>query len=213
MWLAIMISRHGLGSGVWLLLAAPHLADLPRLVVGMLELYRTGVMPAAGAITFLAYVVAAVMALVALGLTVQRVGRPLDRTLIWPLFIGPLPAEALLVVPWMLPDGPTRYDLADLLSPGTPVHLAFVAAFVVIVALVQWRRTEPRSAQAEASTPAKGDGESPTLLSALALAAIAVVPSFLAACWNVPVLIGGRWIAVLVAVALPITGLLRREPG
>src|SRR5262249_51565600 len=84
LWLATMISRHGLGSGIWLLLLASQLVGLPRLVVMILELLRNGVMPTAVPITLLAAAVAAVALLVVLGLALKRLGRPLDRTLVWP---------------------------------------------------------------------------------------------------------------------------------
>jgi hypothetical protein len=53
----------------------------------------------------------------------------------------------------------------------------------------------------------------PILVTALALAALAVVPSLLATSLNVRIPIDGRSIAVLVAVALPIADMLRRQPG
>jgi preprotein translocase subunit SecY len=161
MWLATMISRYGLGSGIWLLLVAPHLVNLPLLVLTTLEFLRTGVIPAAFPIALLVCTVAAVAALVALGLTLKRVGRPLDRTLIWPFYIASLPAGALVAFPWMLPDGSMRNGLADLLSPGAPVYLAAVAAIVIAVSLAQWRRTEPQSALAETSAPTESSGASP----------------------------------------------------
>jgi preprotein translocase subunit SecY len=213
MWLATMVSRYGLGSGIWLLLLASQLVGLPLLAVVTMELVRTGVMPLAVPVGALGCILVAVAALVALALTLKRMGRPLDRTLIWPFFIAPLPAGALSIAPWMLPDGPMRDGLADLLSPGAPIYLAAVAAIVIAVSLAQWRRTEPQSALAESSAPAAGEGALPILLTALALAAIAVVPALLATRLNVPILIDGRWIAVLVAVALPIAGVLRGEPG
>jgi preprotein translocase subunit SecY len=213
MWLATMISQYGLGSGIWLLLLATQLADPPLLVLTTLEFLRTGVIPAAFPVALLVCTVAAVAALVALGLTLQRMGRPLDRTLIWPFYIASFPAGALIALPWILPDGPMWDGLVDLLSPGAPFYLAAVAAIVIAVSLAQWRRTEPQSALAETSAPAESSGASPILVTALALAALAVVPSLLATSLNVRIPIDGRWIAVLVAVALPIADMLRREPG
>jgi hypothetical protein len=49
------------------------------------------------------------------------------------------------------------------------------------------------------------------LLTALALAALAVGPALLSTGLGLRLPLDGRWIAMLVVVALPIAGLLRRE--
>ena len=220
MWLATVISRHGLGSGVWLLFLAPHLAGLPQLAIAILEILRTGAMSAAVPVAVLAYTVAAVAILVALGLALKRLGKPLDRTLIWPLLMSMTFVSALLAVPWFVVDAApwllptsaeTRHRILSLFSPGTPLGLVLLAGTIVAVSLTQWRRVETQRALAEPpSQPAEAAGSSPILLTALTLAAIVVVPSLLTAYLNAPILVDGRWLAVLVAVALPIAGMLRR---
>jgi preprotein translocase subunit SecY len=212
MWLATMISRYGLGSGIWVMLLAPQLDGLHRLVLAMLELVRTAVIPVAVPLVLLACVVVAVAALAALGLTLKRLGRPLDRVLIWPFYLAGLPASILIIAPLALPDGPLRDGLA-VLSPEKPLYLAAVAAIVIAVFLAQWRRTEPQRASAEPSTPPASNEASPVLLTALALAALAVVPALLSTSFDLRISLNGRWIAMLVVVALPIVGLLRREPA
>jgi SecY translocase len=212
MWLATVISRHGLGSGVWLLLLAPHLAGLPPLIIAILETLRTGAMSAAVPVAVLAYALAAVAVLVALGLTLERLGRPLDRTLIWPPVIAFVPAGVLNSASWLLPAGSLRDGLAALQNPEAPIHLAAVAAIVVAVSLAQWRRAEPQRALAGSSPPFEAAGTSPRLLTALALAAIAVVPWILTS-RDVPILVDSLVLTALVAVALPIVAMLRRGPA
>jgi preprotein translocase subunit SecY len=223
MWLATLISRHGLGSGIWLLLLTPYVADLPRMVIVMLEILRTGGTSAAVPVAVLACTVAAVVVLVALGLTLKRLGMRLDRTLIWPLWMSTTFVSVLLVVPWFAVDAApwllptsaeTRHRLLSLFSPGTLLYSALLAGTVVAVSLTQWRRVGmQRAPTGPSSQPVEVAGASPILLTALALAAIAVVPPLLTAYVNAPILIDGRWIAVLVAVALPVVNILRRQPG
>jgi SecY len=220
MWLATVISRHGLGSGVWLLLLAPHLAGLPLFTVQILETIRTGVMSTTVPVALLAYTIGAVAILVGLGLTLKRMGMPLDRTLIWPLLMSMALVSALLAVAWAVVDAApwlsptsaeTRHRILSLFAPGTPLGLALLAVTVVAVSLTQWRRVETQRTLAQPpSQPAEAAGSAPILLTALTLAAIVVVPSLLTAYLKAPILIDSRWLAVLVAVALPIAGMLRR---
>jgi preprotein translocase subunit SecY len=211
MWLAAVVSQHGLGSGIWLLLLVPHIAGLPVLAVKVIELFRVGVMPVAVLVAALAYICAAVAILVALAPTLTRQGMPLDRTLIWPLFIASLPTALLSVAPWLLSDGPPRNGLAALLAPGAPAHLAILAAVVVAVSMGQWQRAAPQRAVAEASPPAEAASASPIRLTALALAAIAVAPWVLTSRLDLPFLIDGPSLAAVVVVAMPVASMIRRR--
>jgi preprotein translocase subunit SecY len=208
-WLASLISRYGLGSGVWVLFLAPQIADLPVFAVGVLELVREGVVSIGGLIAVLAGIFIAVAALIAVArpLILSRV--PLDRALIWPLLIAAVPAGMLALVPQLLPDGSTRDTVASLLKPGAPVFLAVLAVLVIAVALAQWRAAAVPTV-AELSEPVEPGGASPRLLTALLLAAVAVVPQVLTTRFGMPILIDGRLIVVIVSVALAAQVLGRR---
>src|SRR5262245_44584930 len=76
-WLAALISRHGVGSGVWILLLAPYLAGLPGLALSVYQAVHSGLMSEASLATVLAYVLVALATIAALARTLGRVGMPL----------------------------------------------------------------------------------------------------------------------------------------
>lgn len=47
-WLATLISRNGLGSGIWVLLLVPHLASLPGSALPLFEEVYAGFQPGTG---------------------------------------------------------------------------------------------------------------------------------------------------------------------
>ena len=202
-WLAALISRHGLGSGVWILLLSPYLAGLPGLALPVYEAVHSGIMSVAGLVAVLAYVLIALATVAALARTLARSGMPLDRTLIWPLYIATIPAGMLWLAPWFFPGGPMRDTAAALLNRGTPLYLVALAVIVIVTSLAQWERVEPRPAGAEPSSPrVEGVGASLIVLTVLTLAAVTVVPEFLATQLGLPMLIDGRLMTAIVAVAL-----------
>jgi len=208
-WLAALISRHGVGSGLWILLLAPYLAGLPATVLRYVEFVRLGVLSENGVVSILAYVLIAVASVTALGLVLARRGMPLERTLIWPLYIGAILANFLLVVPWLLPAGPLRDTTLAFLSPGGRLHIAALAVVIIAVSLAQSRRAEPRSAAGGSSaTPVDPAAAAPVVLTALALAAVAVVPHLLAAQLNVPIPVDGIGITAAVGITLGAKSLL-----
>jgi len=210
-WLAALISRHGVGSGVWILLLTPYLAGLPDLALSVYEAVHSGIMSEAGLATVLAYVLISLATIAALARRLARSGLPLDRTLIWPLYIAVIPAGALVLAPWLFPAGPMRDTAAALLNRGAPLYLVALAVIVIITSLAQWQRVEPRPAVTEPSTPRlDGVGASLIILTALTLAAITVVPEFLTTQLGLPMLIDGRLMTATVAVALAMQDLARR---
>src|SRR5215470_9392262 len=212
-WLAALISRHGVGSGFWILLLAPYLASLPGLALSVYEDVHSGILSEATLVAVLAYVLIALAIVAALARTLARSGMPLDRTLIWPLYIAVIPGWALVIVPWFFPDGPMRDVAAVLLNRGAPVYLAALAVIVIVTSLAQWQRVVPRPAVAEPSSPrvVEGVGTSLTVLTVLTLAAITVVPVFLSTQLGLPMLIDGRLMTAIVAVALATQDMPRRE--
>ena len=210
-WLAALISRHGVGSGFWILLLAPYLASLPGLALSVYEAVHSGNMSEAALVAVLAYVLIALATVAALARTLARSGMPLDRTLIWPLYIAVIPGWALVIVPWFFPDGPMRDTAAVLLNRGAPVYLAALAVIVIVTSLAQWQRVQPGPARAEPSSPrVEGVGASIIVLTVLTLAAITVVPVFLSTQLGLPMLIEGRFMTAIVAVALAMQDIPRR---
>ena len=194
-WLAAMISRYGLGSGVWVLLLAPYLADPGGVALPVYEAMRSGALTDTGLYATLAYLLIAVAAVAAVGRTLAGAGLPLDRTLIWPLFIAAFAAGALTAAPWLVPVGPARDAAAALLHPGAPLHLAVLTVITIVISLAQWRRLLVRPAMEEASAL-------PIHITALILAAVAVVPVLLTTRLGLPVMIHAYLLAATVAVAL-----------
>jgi preprotein translocase subunit SecY len=210
-WLAALISRHGVGSGVFILLLAPYLSGIPSLALSVNEAVHSGIMSEADRVAALAYVLIALASVAALARTLARSGMPLDRTLIWPLYIATIPADALLLAPWLVPDGPMRDTAAALLNRGTPLYFAALAVIVIVTSLAQWQRVEPRSAVAEPPSPqvVEGVGASLIVFTVLTLATITVVPEFLTTQLGLPMLIDARIMTAIVAVALAMQDLPR----
>ena len=210
-WLAALISRQGVGSGIWILLLSPYLAGLPGLALYVYEAVQSGSMSVAGLVAGLTYVLIALAMVAALGRRLTRSAIPLDRALIWPLFIATLPAGVLAIAPWFFPTGPIRDTAEALLNRGTPGYLTALAVIVSLTSLAQWRRLEPGPAVAEPSRPpAAGVGAPLVVLTALILVAITVVPEFLTTQLGLPMLIDGRLLTTIVAVTLAMQDLLRR---
>jgi hypothetical protein len=145
-------------------------------------------------------------------MTLARSEMPLDRTLVWPLFIAAIPMSGLLLVPSLFPAGPSRDAAAAALNRGAPLHLAALAVVVFVIVLAQWQRAKPRPSLADTPVPAGKGAASPIVLTALILAAITVLPEILAIGLGLPMPIDGRMLTTIVAVSLAIKATLRRGP-
>jgi preprotein translocase subunit SecY len=209
-WLAALISRNGLGSGLWILLLASHLAGLPGWALQVFDAVQAGFLPEISLVATVACILIALVSITVLARTLDGMGMPLDRALIWPLYIAAWMAGTLTMVPLLVPSGAMRDMAAALLNRGAPLYLAALAVFVFVISLAQWRRAKAHLTAADPSSPA-GDasGELPIILTALILAIVTVAPEILATYFSVPVLIDARLITVMVLVALPIQDLLR----
>jgi hypothetical protein len=176
------------------------------------EALKSGALSQAELVAALAYAVIALATLSALAQVLAGSRVPLDRMLIWPLFIATYPAGLLRLVPWLFPDGSMRDTAVTLLNEGAPLYLAGVAVIVIVIFLAQWRRARVRPTTAEAfPPPVDAVGVQPITLTALTLAAITVVPELLATHFRVPMLIDGRLITTIVAVVLATQGLMQRR--
>jgi preprotein translocase subunit SecY len=211
-WLAAAISRYGLGSGVWILLLVPSLGGLPKTALLLFNAVQAGIMSGASVAVAAAVILIALAIIVMLALAVNGTGMPLDRTLIWPLYIAVWMAGALGSISSLLPAGEMGDKAVDLLHRGAPLYLAVLAVLVIVVSLWQWRRSAARLPAAEPSAlPKDAGGASPILITALILATLAVLPEILTGYFGVPVVMHLRLLVVLVVVALPILDWLRRR--
>jgi preprotein translocase subunit SecY len=216
-WLAALISRYGVGSGLWVVAITPWLASLPASVGELAEFARRGVLSQTSFVSILTYVFVTVVSAAALGLVLARRGMPLERVLIWPLYIGAFLANFILAVPLLLPAGPLQDTAAALLGLMSPLYLAALAAVTIAVSLAQSQRAEPNPPR---ETPAAGESSAtpvdaaaaapiaPVVLTALALAAVAVGPHLLVARFDVPIWISGAQMIVAVGIILGMKSLL-----
>jgi hypothetical protein len=155
----------------------------------------------------------------ALGLALARRGMPLERVLIWPLYIGAFPMSFLALVPVLLVNSPLEEAASALFRSGGPLYLTVLAAVVVAASLAQSRRVEPFLSKPlldvfgsadSAANGASGRPAVPVVLTALALAAVAVVPHLLEAWLDVsmPPMITGISITAAVGIILGMKSLL-----
>lgn len=208
-WLATMITRHGLGSGLWILLLVPFLASLPRLAVSIYDAVQTGTLSRASVAATLVILLMMLAAVVALARALATARMPLERTLIWPLFMAPVVISFLALIAWVLPADPMRD------GGGSTLYLAALLCIVIAVSLAQWMRVAGRAGPDGTPVRNTGAGDLALMtLTALTLAAITIMPDLVAAQFDVPPLIDGRTLIVAVAAALGMQSLVlpAREP-
>jgi preprotein translocase subunit SecY len=124
------------------------------------------------------------------------------------LYIGPILTIFVWGVPWLLPAGALHDTTLALLSPGAPLYIAALAVVIIVVSLAQARRAAPWSAAGGSSATSVDAAAAPVVLTALALAAIAVVPYLLKARLNVPIPIDGTIITAAVGITLGVKSVL-----
>jgi preprotein translocase subunit SecY len=205
-WLAELISRHGLGNGIWLLLVTPYLAELPGLVWAAAAMLQERTMSAGGLLAPAAFALAAIAVIVWLGRALSEGGMALDRLLILPVLLAAFAASLLTVLLGMLPPGLLQQRGLALLRLGGAPYIAALAVLTFLIALAQWPRARLPSATAG---PAASWLVIPT---ALVLAALMAVPEIIAVRLSQPMLIDGRWLTIIVVIALGALDLLR-PPG
>jgi hypothetical protein len=216
-WLATLISRYGLGSGIWILLLAPFLASAPNTawyVYRWHEFYgvQAGVHSGESIIATALYILAALATVVAFARALSGLGMPLERTLIWPLFMANwmlslLKAIALVGIPDLMNVG-----TIPLLEAESPVWPAVLAVVVIMLSLAQWQRLKARpAAAAPSSPPVPAMDLMPVALTAAALVGISVLPGIITAYFKMPLQIDPLLLTTLVIVALPILDLLQRR--
>lgn len=216
-WLATFISANGLGSGIWVLLLVPHLASLPGSALPIFkEVYAkevyAGIQPGTSIVVTLAYIIIALAAVMVLARVLTGLRVPLERALIWPLYMatwimGALAAIALAVQSNLMGDAVFPFLTQGIL----PYTVASAVIVIAIISLAQWRqRLRPRpAAVAPSSPPIEAVEAMPIALTALILATLIVAPWIITAYFGIPRRIDGVSIVAMVVIALPIPDLLR----
>jgi preprotein translocase subunit SecY len=202
-WLAGLISREGLGNGLWILFLAPHLGSLPSLASSLFDAVRSGSMAASVAVVAVLSVAVAVAVIALLARPIGAAGLSLDRALLWPLFIAGWLGSFVLSMPLLFPDTLANWE--------EPFDLVALAAIALLISLAQWHRLSSRNG-ADHPSPENAD-EVPMALTALAMAGLAVMPGILTSHIGAPAPMDGRMIIAMVVVVLPIQALLQERRG
>lgn len=133
--LARVITRDGLGSGLWLIFLAPALAELPVYMGALFALYEKHEYPLLGIIfswAFMAVAIAAVVSLLLAGRRSAMVG----AACIWPMLIAYAAlAWVLVAIGLIVSGGDIEAVTASLAAPSMIHHLALVAVVGLAVAL------------------------------------------------------------------------------
>lgn len=238
-WLGGQITRRGLGPGIWVLMAAGIVTELPAALAGLYELARTGAIAASVIGVLKAIAVGVVALVVAVELAERRVpllsrlpgaAAPppltftIDHATVAPAYL----ASSLLLMPVTLAQffganaGPDDWlvRLVTNLGRGQALYLALYAVLIVALTfLITAVRVRPDDmatglvhAQADIAgvPPARAEryldriATWATVLCALYLTALGLLPELLITHFAVPVYLGGTSVLIVVLVALHI---------
>jgi hypothetical protein len=191
-WLARQISIRGLGSGAWLIIAAPTLADLPHTIATLSEFQRQGIVSGSGVLGGAVFIVAAMAAIVAV---LSAGGQTADTApaCLWPTVF------AYSTLPWVVvPVSALAHlywpgDSLQWIEQGHPVRL-------VALALLLWLFVGlyARSCRlAGVAVPAL-----PTAVLTAVLAAIALGCEALPTYLSVPLILSGQPLLVIAIVMM-----------
>jgi len=195
-WLARQISSRGLGSGLWLIIAASAVAELPSILAALYEFQRQGIVAPGAALIGLAFIIAAMAVVVVLLLagprTTERAQACAWSTVLAystaPFLLLPVSALAHLTLPG---------NSLDWLEQGHPLRLVGLALLLWLFVALYARSC--RLADVE------GPGLPPLIIAGV-LAAVAVGCEVLPTYFGVPVILSGQ---PLLVVTLVLVTLLR----
>ena len=128
-WLADLITRHGLGSGVWLLFVVPALADLPRRVAAIGGLLGEASITMSGVLACLAFVVIAVVSHYCRCESSQPAEK-VAASCLWPVLLSYAVLPWLLVITGLAMTGGDPTSAAAWVEPGGGVRLAVLAGLL-----------------------------------------------------------------------------------
>jgi hypothetical protein len=141
-WLAGLITRHGLGSGFWLLFLASFLGELPRAAGQAWEIVSVGAAPISAPLMLLALAVASLGIVVFLYQRLDR--RERGEIILWPALLAPVVLNLMLIPISAFTLVTSTDHLADLptwFMPGKATWLIVVVALMALVIVVRNRRS------------------------------------------------------------------------
>lgn len=194
-WLADLITRHGVGSGFWLLYLVPLFDELPGHVSRLIDQVDTGRV-ASGSLLLVGALNAGGMLLTAAVVGTRAPSRQ-GEGLIWPLMlafasVGYVPLVLMPIVPGLAEDLMAHlYDRLD------PVRLAVSGALIAIFAMAwAWRY------------PVSGNPRPSPRILALFLVGMALAGEIIIGYANIPFALDGRQIVILTVVGLSVATVL-----
>lgn len=197
-WLADQITRHGLGSGVWIMFLFPALLSLPYRLIVIHDLSQTHGIGVAALAPMLLLALGAVIAITAWHLAFGRV-LGLDRAFLWPA------AWAFAALPVCLLGLSYLQSLAGeaqsraLAEAAHPQRLLLIGILLVVFSLISLGAAlNLRSAHSRAAVTAAA------LVATVTLVAVALVGELLDTQMPVPMPISARDIVLLVVVVLSV---------
>lgn len=192
-WLSSVITRFGIGSGFWILLAVPFLLEIPGLLGAPAGAWRADL--GVGLIVPLAALAGGVVAMV----TVARADPDTasNGQLVWPAVL------AYTAIGWTFGglrvlfegDGAT---LNEALAPAAPFRLVLLAALIWLFFALR---------QSALAAPARLRFATPGALILLCLAAEVTISRLVP-----PPALDGASFAILIAIFLPLVAFSRRDP-
>lgn len=199
-WLADEITRRGLGSGFWVLLAAPVLAQLPATVATAIELARSGDVSAPSLLIGPAWLMLAAAWLVALDRARTETLPAVRLAGVWP------PILATTVLGWLAGTamgfaGPEANPRELWYAPGQPGYIAGLGVLIVLFAML--RLSGMRAALPSRAAAGHGLSLAPLGMAAGLIQAAVCVSGEIVALVS-PLTMRGMWLIVVVALALRI---------
>ncbi len=192
-WLAQVITRQGLGNGVWWLFMLPQVVALPGLLSALSEAHRTGPISSAVLLLTLAVTVAIIAAVSMVLRSDTADGSAGGADLLWPPILGSSLAAYLAVPGLVFAPSSLSETWLQTLSPGKPAVLAVMALLVAAIALVYARR----------------HGRTNAALQGAVLAGAVVVPEILITQFAMPWLLSGPTLVIFTVHASPLVRAVR----
>lgn len=204
-WLADQMTRNGLGSGFWLLLAAPAIGDLLPGLSRSSMLIESGEIPFMNLVLYGAFVGASIAVVAALEWGRFRRGEFTQSATLWPMVLAYFVLFTGLQLV-LAAGGRASFETYErLLAPGRPVFLTLLVLLVMgFTVLYAYSRSGTKDARQPGRDP-------PVLVVALGLAAIALAGQLVQTHLQVPLPFDGRSIVIVAVVALSILSASRRS--
>jgi preprotein translocase subunit SecY len=193
-WLADQITRHGLGSGVWLLLVTPWLAEIPARIAGLAASWSDWG-PAVSVLLLIGCAVS-VLVLAAIMRLLKAGGAPREMaaTSLWSVLLADAAWPWLILVVALIAGGGGLQDVGSWLNPAHPFALLVLAGLVVVFTHLYLRSQRMAGVTSFSAIP--------SALVGAALAAIALADMVVATQMGLVPLAGHLILIAVVALSL-----------